>query len=148
MVTHFEEEVSLSGADNTQIRTVLEAVLANAVEAMPNGGDVLIATCYRMLAEGPKGPDGALPAGLYAAITIADQGVGMDEEACRRIFEPFFSTKFVGRGLSMAAAYGIVRNHDGMIEVRSAPAKGTQVTIYLPGTPLGKPAEGAIRQAA
>ncbi len=148
MVTHFEEEVSLSGADNTQIRTVLEAVLANAVEAMPNGGDVLIVTCYRMLAEGPKGPDGALPAGLYAAITIADQGVGMDEEACRRIFEPFFSTKFVGRGLSMAAAYGIVRNHDGMIEVRSAPAKGTQVTIYLPGTPLAKPVEGPVRRAA
>ncbi len=148
MVTHFEEEVSLSGADNTQIRTVLEAVLANAVEAMPDGGDVLIATCYRMLEEGPKGPDGALPAGLYAAITIADQGVGMDEEACRRIFEPFFSTKFVGRGLSMAAAYGIVRNHDGMIEVHSAPAKGTQVTIYLPGTPLAKPVEGPVRRAA
>jgi len=148
MVTHFEEDVSLSGADNTQIRTVLESVLANAVEAMPDGGDVIIATCYRMLTEGPKGPDGALPPGRYAAISIADQGIGMDEEACRRIFEPFFTTKFVGRGLSMAAAYGIVRNHEGMIEVHSVLNKGTQVAIYLPGTPLAKPTEDPLRQAA
>jgi signal transduction histidine kinase len=148
VVTHFEEDVSLSGADNTQIRTVLEAVLENAAEAMPDGGDVIIATCYQMLAEGPKGPDGALPPGRYAAITIADQGIGMDEEACRRIFEPFFTTKFVGRGLSMAAAFGIVRNHDGMIEVHSALNKGTQVTIYLPGTPSAKPVKGPLRQAA
>jgi signal transduction histidine kinase len=136
VVTHLEADVSLSGADSTQIRNVLEAVLENAVEAMPDGGEVIIATCYQMLAEGPKGPDGALPPGTYAAITIADQGIGMDEEARQRIFEPFFTTKFVGRGLSMAAAYGIVRNHDGMIQVQSSPNQGTQVTIYLPGSPI------------
>ncbi len=150
IITHFEEDVSLAGGDSTQIRTVLEAVLTNAVEAMPGGGEVVIATCYQRLDEGPKGPDGCLPPGRYAAVTIADQGIGMDEEGLRRIFEPFFSTKFVGRGLSMAAAYGIVRNHDGMIEVRSTPGKGTQVTIYLPGMPVspGKPAAGPFQAAA
>jgi signal transduction histidine kinase len=150
ILTHLEADVTLCGADSTQIRNVLEAVLDNAVEAMPNGGDVSIATCYQRLAEGPKGPDGALPPGIYAAITIADQGIGMDEETRRRIFEPFFSTKFVGRGLSMAAAYGIVRNHDGMIQVQSTPNQGTRVTIILPGTrvPTAKPMAGPCQRAA
>ncbi|MBI5895650.1 MAG: hypothetical protein HZB24_06485 [Desulfobacterales bacterium] len=133
ITTRFEEGLRLTGGDLTQIRSVLEAVLANAVEAMPNGGEVVIATHGQKLDEGPKGPDGPLAPGRYAVITVADQGTGMDEETRQRIFEPFFSTKFVGRGLGMAAADGIVRNHDGLIEVKTALNQGTQVMIYLPG---------------
>ena len=73
-----------------------------------------------------------LAPGHYARIEIKDNGIGMDKETCGRIFEPFFSTKFIGRGLGMAAAYGIVRNHDGWIEVTSQPGEGTCVAIYLP----------------
>jgi signal transduction histidine kinase len=128
----FEEGVRLRGGDLTQIRNVLEAVLTNAVEAMPDGGQVLIGTQSRNVAAGDPGPDAGLAPGRYAVITVEDHGIGMDEETCRRIFEPFFSTKFVGRGLGMAAADGIVRNHDGRIQVQSTIGQGTRVTIHLP----------------
>lgn len=127
-----EEGVCLAGADITQIRMVLEATLANAVEAMEDGGEIVV-TVRHLRLDGGDGPEMALAPGTYALITFEDHGVGMDEETRRRIFEPFFSTKFVGRGLGMAAAYGIVRNHDGMIKVESEPHHGTRVMIYLPG---------------
>ncbi len=133
ITTRFEEGVHLTGGDLTQIRGILEAVLANAVEAMPGGGEVIITTHGRTLAAHPDGPEGALPPGRYTVIEVEDRGVGMDEETRRRVFEPFFSTKFVGRGLGMAAVEGIVRNHDGLIEVQSVLGQGTRVTITLPG---------------
>ena len=86
------------------------------------------------LSEGDIVTDKGLKPGRYALITIEDQGIGMDEHTQQRIFEPFFSTKFVGRGLGLAAAFGIIRNHDGIITVHSEPEKGTRVMIYLPGT--------------
>jgi signal transduction histidine kinase len=132
ITTRFQEGLRLTGGDATQIRNVLEAVLANAVEAMPQGGEVVIATREQLITTESAG-DVALRPGRYVLITVTDQGVGMDEETLRRIFEPFFSTKFVGRGLGMAAVDGIVRNHDGRIEVQSALGQGTQVTITLPG---------------
>ena len=69
---------------------------------------------------------------LYTSLTIKDDGNGMDEETRRRIFEPISSTKFQGRGLGMAAAYGIVKNHGGWIGVDSKLGKGTTVRIFLP----------------
>jgi signal transduction histidine kinase len=69
----------------------------------------------------------------------------MDNEAKARIFEPFFSTKFMGRGLGMAAAYGIVKNHDGWIEVVSEIDQGTSIQIYLPACE-GMPKAHRIRQ--
>lgn len=130
--TVFEDSIVLSRCDLTQIRIVLEAVLYNAVEAMQNKGEVIIATQKVRLTKSHGAVAAGLTTGHYAQITITDKGIGMDEETCRRIFEPFFTTKFVGRGLGMAAAYGIVRNHDGLIQVASTPDVGTQVNIYLP----------------
>jgi signal transduction histidine kinase len=65
-------------------------------------------------------------------LKIEDDGKGMDEETRKRVFEPFFSTKFTGRGLGMAAAYGIIKNHDGWISIASELGKGTTVCFYLP----------------
>jgi signal transduction histidine kinase len=73
-----------------------------------------------------------LPPGPYICLIIEDDGKGMDKETKERIFEPFFTTKFQGRGLGMAAAYGIIKNHDGWISVNSEPDLGTDVHIYLP----------------
>lgn len=133
ITTRFEKDVHLTDSDPTQISSALEAVLINAVEAMPDGGEVVISTRSELIAQRPKDADNLLSPGTYAVITITDHGSGMDEETRQRVMEPFFSTKFLGRGLGMAAADGIVRNHNGLIEIDSAIGQGTRVVIYLPG---------------
>jgi signal transduction histidine kinase len=72
--------------------------------------------------------------GDYTFICVEDNGAGMKSETLQRIFEPFFTTKIYGRGLGMAAASGIIRNHDGFITVDSEQGKGTRVVIYLPSS--------------
>jgi signal transduction histidine kinase len=131
--------------DITQIRMVIEAVLTNACEAMPDGGELTISTHHQNISPlnptaGAMDSDKIAASGIYCLLCIEDTGVGMDADTCQRIFEPFFTTKFFGRGMGMAAAFGIVRNHDGFIRVSSAPLRGTHVSIYLPchqspGTP-------------
>jgi len=145
-----DENVCLTNGDITQIKTVLEAVLSNAAESMNAGGEVTVSTSNQFFKEGAEPVGGVLPApGEYAVISIQDTGVGMDEATCRRIFEPFFTTKFVGRGLGMAAAFGIIKNHDGMIMVQSEPKKGTRVLICLPRfEALAKPSLPRSRSAA
>ncbi len=150
MISHFDPDVSVAGGDITQIRSVMEAVLLNAVEAMEDGGKITITATTQTIEEDHVTLDSALKPGRYAVITVQDQGVGMDEETCRRIFEPFFSTKFLGRGLGMAAAYGIIKNHDGTIVVQSRQCEGTCVTIYLPSAtrPNDSDMSDSSRQAA
>ena len=119
--------------DTTQIKMVIEAVLNNATEAMSHGGQVKIATYNMSIDSGMDKDNPPAPPGKYAVICIEDTGSGMSPEIRRRIFDPFFTTKIHGRGLGMAAAFGIVKNHDGIIVVDSEPEKGTRVMIYLPG---------------
>jgi signal transduction histidine kinase len=123
--------------DITQIKMVMEAVLTNALESMPHGGELTITTHTQNIDRnnsetGEIETHSAGAPGSYALLCVADTGSGMDTETCQRIFEPFFTTKFFGRGMGMAAAYGIVRNHGGIIQVSSAPSRGTRVSIYLP----------------
>ncbi len=73
-----------------------------------------------------------LEPGHYTCISIQDTGSGMDPDTVRRVFEPFFSTKFEGRGLSMAAVFGIIKKHNGWIGLDSQIGKGSNVRIYLP----------------
>jgi CheY-like chemotaxis protein len=72
--------------------------------------------------------------GQYAVLEVRDNGAGMDEETMARIFDPFYSTKFTGRGLGLAAVYGIVRTSKGFIDVRSAPGAGATFRVFLPAT--------------
>jgi CheY-like chemotaxis protein len=74
----------------------------------------------------------ALKPGPYVSITFEDDGIGMDQETKDRIFEPFFTTRFTVRGLDMAAAHGIIRNHDGWLPGDSELGRGTRIVIYLP----------------
>jgi signal transduction histidine kinase len=132
VVTDLCHDAPLTTGDITQIKMVIEVVLSNAFEALPQGGVVKISTGRRRL-EGcvQKSRQVAKP-GDYTFICIEDNGAGMKEETLERIFEPFFTTKIYGRGLGMAAAFGIIRNHDGIITVDSELGVGTKVVIYLP----------------
>lgn len=121
---HVNLEVSLEAtrtlwADRAQLQQVLVGMLVNAGEATAHhGGHVQVHT---------EDLDGG-----SVRLTVSDDGIGMDEATKARMFEPFFSTKFQGRGLSMAAAGGVVRSHGGRIEVQSSPGAGTRITVDLP----------------
>ncbi len=117
-------------ADPAQLQMVVSALVENSKEAMEGPGCIRIATREEFVGTMPRIPGQRV--GRCACIQVADTGKGMRAEIRGRIFEPFFTTKVMGRGLSMAAVYGIVKNHDGSIMVDSEPGMGTTVRIYLP----------------
>ena len=120
--------------DKGQIEQILINLAANARDAMTTGGCFTIGTGLKVLDDSfSRGHLLGVP-GRYAVITVADTGLGMDEETQKRIFEPFFTTKELGKGtgLGMAIVYGIVQQHKGFIEVVSAPGTGSTFKVYLP----------------
>jgi len=123
-------------ADHTQMQMVLSAILANSNEAMEDEGLIRITAESKDIDKNFTKQHPNLKSGPYVCLSIHDNGKGMDEETRCGIFEPFFTTKFQGRGMGMAAAHGIVRNHDGWISVDSEMGKGTAVQIYLPAVPV------------
>lgn len=130
--TNLVSNISNIEADMTQMYMVLSAVVTNAAEAMEGQGRIIITTGNREIEEGFAKYHPGLKPGRYACLTVQDDGKGMDAETRRKIFQPFFTRKFQGRGLGMAAVYGIVKNHGGWISVDSQLGKGTVVRIYLP----------------
>ncbi|HMM26923.1 MAG: ATP-binding protein [Chloroflexota bacterium] len=102
----------------TQLKQVLLNLVLNAMEAMPDGGDLEV-----MLYAENGG----------AVISVRDTGIGMDAETVAQIFDPFYSTKGEGTGLGLAVTYGIVEGHGGTIQVESQPGQGARFTIWLPG---------------
>lgn len=119
-------------ADPTQLQMVLSAILFNAAEALDGKGQVMLTAKKEYLDPEVARHQGIHKPGLYACMIIQDSGKGMDNETKTRIFEPFFTTKFQGRGLGMAAAYGTIRRHNGVILVDSKLGEGTTVRVYLP----------------
>ena len=133
---HFADNLPAVRADATQIRQVLMNLITNASEAIGDrSGVISISTgaqdCERSyLSEMYLDDD--LPEGLYTYLEVADTGDGMEKEVINRIFDPFYTTKFTGRGLGMAAVLGIVRGHGGAIKIYSEPGKGTTIKVLLP----------------
>jgi len=122
-------------ADRNQIEQVFLNLYVNAGQAMPDGGNLHLETDVVTLEDLETGPYGVLP-GRYAKVSVIDTGIGIDESDLQRVFDPFFTTKEKerGTGLGLASAYGIVKNHSGIITADSEIGKGTAFKIFLPVT--------------
>ncbi len=115
--------------DGAQIGRVLQNLVLNAEEAMPDGGTVRVRVTNRVM--GP-GNDHSLVEGRYVRISVEDHGVGIDSEQLSRIFEPYYTTKEHGSGLGLSVCYSIVNRHQGALVVESEAGGGSTFYVYLP----------------
>ena len=124
--------------DAAQFETAMLNIIANARDAMPTGGSLTIETRNRPLDEAAARRLDVKP-GAYVAITVADSGIGMSADVAQRAFEPFFSTKAVGKGsgLGLSQVFGFVRQSGGQVQIDSVLGHGTTITLILPRT--GRP---------
>ncbi len=131
----FDKELRGVEVDRSQIGQVLLNIFINAWQAMPGGGNLYIQTKNVTLSGSDTQPHNLTP-GRYVNVSIADTGVGMDENTLNRIFDPFFTTKGQdrGTGLGLASAYGIIKNHAGFITAMSEKGMGSSFSIFLPAT--------------
>jgi PAS domain S-box-containing protein len=132
-------------ADVTQVRQIIMNLIINASEAIGDqNGVITVSTgsmeCSRSYLQEAY-IDEALPEGTYVYLEVADTGCGMDEATRLKMFDPFFSTKFTGRGLGLAAVLGIVRSHQGTVKIISEPGRGTTFRVLFPA--LAHPAVSA-----
>jgi PAS domain S-box-containing protein len=132
----FQEDLWSVEVDQGQIEQVLLNLFVNSWQAMPGGGNLFLETENVTLEENDYDKPYAISPGRYVRISVSDTGTGMDKATQERIFEPFFTTKGVGRGtgLGLASTYGIVKNHNGIINVYSEKGHGATFRIYLPAS--------------
>jgi len=122
-------------ADAEQLEQVLANLLVNAREAMPGGGTAVVSSSSLRFESVAVHSPYPLDAGtLFIKISIRDSGGGISAEVCERLFEPFFSTKEkgCGVGLGLSMVYGMVKQHNGWVEVKSEPGRGSEFLIFLP----------------
>ncbi|MCR4406484.1 MAG: response regulator [Anaerolineae bacterium] len=124
-------------AVSDQLKQVFLNIVINAVEAMPDGGDLYVDT-------------GLTPDGRWITVSFTDTGIGLSPEEQANIFEPFYTTKTKGTGLGLSVSYGIIERHGGSIEVHSQPGQGSRFTVKLPVSqpdqPIIAPRERARQQ--
>lgn len=127
---HLQEDLLISECDSTQILQVIINLVLNANDAMPQGGEIQISSKNVKLEKNSL----RLDRGEYVQITVEDNGEGIPEDKINRIFDPFYTTKEKGKGtgLGLAMVFGIIKNHNGSIEVKSKEGQGTSFIIYLP----------------
>jgi PAS domain S-box-containing protein len=131
----FSEESLIFNGDPFQVRQVIMNIVSNSVEALgKKRGIITISTgkmyCDNIFFRAPFDED--LPAGKYVFVEITDNGMGMDTETLKRVFDPFFTTRVKGRGMGMSAVLGIVRSHKGSVLLNSKPGIGTAVKVLFP----------------
>ncbi len=131
-----QRPLPLISADAAQIRQIIMNLVINAAEAIGDAEGVISMTTTSLYCDKAELAsdliDGEPQAGDYVSLEVADSGCGMDALTRSKLFDPFFSTKFTGRGLGLAAVLGIIRSHRGVIKVTSAPGEGTLFRILLP----------------
>ncbi|MBW2170683.1 MAG: response regulator [Deltaproteobacteria bacterium] len=129
------EDLFPAEADPAQMEQVLLNLLVNAADSMPDGGNLILKT-MNVTHKDMKSKLYEPKPGKYILLTVTDTGMGMDNEAIERIFEPFYTTKEMGlgTGLGLASAYGILKAHGGYIDVDSKKGRGTTFSIYLPAS--------------
>ena len=132
-LTHdFSPGLPRIAADPDQLRMVVAGIINNAAEAIDDAGRIEVDLASRNMDAVQSHQRPGMQPGYYVRLKVRDTGKGMDAETLQHIFEPFYTKKFQGRGLGMAAVYGIVKNHGGWIGVDSQPGRGTTVRIYFP----------------
>jgi two-component system cell cycle sensor histidine kinase/response regulator CckA len=133
-------------ADRGQLEQVLLNLFVNAADAMPAGGRLTLKT-RNVTHHAIPSRGYAIKPGPYVLFTVTDTGIGMAGETIARIFDPFFTTKKMGRGtgLGLASAYGIVKSHNGYIEVESEMGRGSTFSVFLPATDQSTPHDAAPR---
>ncbi len=132
--TDITGESGLVFADSTQMQQVLMNLCTNAAHAMQAGGGVLHVEVSDFSASESEGNPRGIKPGQYARLTVRDTGTGISPDIVDKVFDPFFTTKKPGEGtgLGLSVVHGIVKQHDGYIEVESRPGKGSSFTVYLP----------------
>jgi PAS domain S-box-containing protein len=133
---HPQTPIPAIHADSSMVEQVAMNLAVNARDAMPNGGRFSITTSLETIHRAPTPMDPERRDGEYLCLTFSDTGIGMDTQVLTRIFEPFFTTKAVGKGtgLGLSTVFGIVRQHQGWLEVASKPNQGTTFRIYFPAS--------------
>ena len=136
LTLNLERELPPIQADPSQIRQIVMSLVMNASEALGDRSGVITVSvgatrCDEECPQKTERHDDLAP-GRYVYLEVMDTGIGMDAKTRSRIFEPFFSTKFTGRGLGLAAVQGIVRSHKGALKVQSEPGKGSTFKVLFP----------------
>jgi two-component system cell cycle sensor histidine kinase/response regulator CckA len=132
---NYQENIWMVEIDQGQIEQVLLNLFVNAAHAMQDGGNLYIRT-EKITLDYDYLEAYELPPGNYVKTSVTDTGIGMDKATQQKVFDPFFTTKELerGTGLGLASAYGIIKNHNGLIEVSSKINEGTTFSFYLPAS--------------
>jgi PAS domain S-box-containing protein len=147
LVYDLAEDLPAVEADSAQLSQVVMNLITNATEAVRKGAGRTVLRTGQIEAEKVECnfliDSNVLLSGHYVFIEVIDNGCGMDAQTQSKIFDPFFTTKFTGRGLGLAAAIGIVRNHGGAIEIESEVGRGTRFRVLLPSAGRRVPSEAS-----
>ncbi len=136
ITANFSADIPSIRGDASQLRQIVMNLIINASEAIgEEHGDIRVSLAETTVVEGKSDKDHigkSIPAGHYVCLEVTDNGCGMDDDTRRRVFEPFYTTKFTGRGLGMSAVLGIITAHKGALQLTSQKGTGTQFKVYLP----------------
>lgn len=134
--SNFSDDIPLLTCDASQLKQVVMNLIINASEAIGEAQGVIhVSLAKTEISHNNSRRDhlgNVIAPGVYAVLEVSDSGCGMDDDTLKRIFEPFYTTKFTGRGLGMSAVLGIVTSHKGALKIESQPGRGSRFHVYLP----------------